>query len=96
MMSCMPVSLFDYLPEYCPYDHLLGAGRVVRGWQPCGCRPALAGRAGRGHLWIKCRACEEHGHRTLYYEPPHAGPETRRPGALVWQAGSGQWVSIPA
>jgi hypothetical protein len=96
MMGTMPVSLFESMPEYCPYDHLLGPGRVVRGWQPCGCGPALRPGASRGHLWIKCRTCEEHGHRTLYYEPPHDGAEARHADALTWDAGAGQWLSVPA
>jgi hypothetical protein len=95
MMSSMPVRLFDSAPEYCPYDHRLGPGKVVRGWLPCICDGALGGRPGNGHLWILCRTCEDAGQKTWYYEPPHLDQAGRREGGLILEAGAGLWVSYP-
>lgn len=45
-------------PEHCPDGHQLGAGRVLVGFQPCGC-----GR--HGHTTWRCRECD-----AVIYGPP--------------------------
>ena len=70
----MPVSLFDHKPSACPYGHELSGGRYQVGWAPCICTPAkeAAGRRrGMGHVVVYCRACEDEGCRTVFYEPAH-------------------------
>ena len=95
MMAGVPVSLFDSMPEYCPFDHRLGPGHVVRGWLPCICDGTLSGRGEKGHLWILCRAFEAHGRKTFYYEPPHVDGAALRAGGLILEGGAGLWCSYP-
>lgn len=92
MMAGVPVPLFETHPEFCPYDHRLGPGRMVRGWLPCICEGALPGR-GQGHLWVKCRTCEDAGRTTFYYEGPHVDGPSTQPGGLILEAGAGLWCS---
>jgi hypothetical protein len=73
----MPVPLFANKPERCPFGHSLARGKPQKiGWMPCICGPAreraAQGRGGMGHLWVRCLACSDVGHReTIFYEPPH-------------------------
>jgi hypothetical protein len=72
----MPVLLFAYKPEYCPYGHSLAPGMPQKiSWMPCICEPAReAGSQGRGmgHLTLWCGTCSDQDHRdTRFYEPPH-------------------------
>lgn len=63
-------------PWLCPENHWLGPGLVTVGWMPCDCPPAMeAGKQGkgRGHMWWKCRACEDEGRQTFIHDPPHVG-----------------------
>ncbi|MEU5879401.1 hypothetical protein [Spirillospora sp. NPDC047279] len=61
-----------HVPFLCPYGHELGAGRVLVGWSPCDCPPALGWH--RGHRTFECRACAEQRERvSICYLPPHVG-----------------------
>ena len=59
----------DHVPTTCPYGHPLGARRMVVGWSPCQCPPALARH--RGHRTYLCLACRGHNRTSLCYEPYH-------------------------
>lgn len=74
--------LFRYRPLICPYYHDLGPGQVQIGWRPCGCGRAAQGGA-FGHLVIHCLACQRHGRRMVYQEPPCDRPQWLVPGG--WQ-----------
>jgi hypothetical protein len=78
----VPVPLFEHEPERCPRGHELGPGRVHISWSPCVCQPAReAAERGRGlgHLRLECLTCDDEGHRSVYFEPPHdpAQPQAR-------------------
>jgi hypothetical protein len=45
-----------------------GSGRVIIGWPPCDCPPALARHM--GHHWVKCQA---EGCPSIWCDPPHTG-----------------------
>lgn len=62
------------IPNTCPYDHPLVPGRILVGWAPCQCAPALAAGHGRGHRTTQCRACSDEHRTTVRYEPYHIGP----------------------
>lgn len=55
----------------CPYGHPLRPGRILVGWSPCGCAPAL--RNHRGHRTVQCLACLEHRITSVRYAPEHIG-----------------------
>lgn len=67
------VNLTAFVPSRCDWGHYLGrGGRVIVGWEPCGCPPALADPArGYGHIWLRCLACKADGRDTVFYDPPH-------------------------
>jgi hypothetical protein len=62
----------DQAPEMCPYGHPLGVRRVLVGWSPCECPPALG--AHRGHRTYECLACSEQHQRCVCYVPHHVPP----------------------
>jgi len=72
----MGVDLTDFAPTRCERDHYIGRlGRRTTSWTPCDCPGVITdGTRGRGHIVVQCRACEDEGVRTVYYDPPHAEP----------------------
>jgi len=73
-LRAVPVYLFDHKPSACPFGHELSGGRYQVGWTPCICQPAkeaAARKRGMGHAVLYCRACEDEGRGTVYYEPAH-------------------------
>jgi hypothetical protein len=75
MIIYMPVSLFEYRPERCPFGHSVAPGMPQRvGWMPCICAPAReAAERGRGmgHFWILCDTRHAERWETTFYEPSH-------------------------
>ena len=65
------------MAQTCPNGHELGPGRVLEGWSPCGCPPALA--AHKGHRTTQCEPCRLEGVTTVRYAPEHIG-DTLHPG----------------
>ncbi|MFG2005010.1 hypothetical protein ACGFNU_38285 [Spirillospora sp. NPDC048911] len=60
----------NHVPFLCPYGHPLGENKVLVGWIPCDCTPALSWH--RGHRSFQCRVCQEQEGRTsICYLPPH-------------------------
>ena len=66
-----PGSVFGF--GVCPYGHQLRPGRVLIGWSPCGCTPALANRSGRGHRTVQCLDCSDYRISSIRYTPEHVG-----------------------
>ena len=84
-MIFVPVSLFEYKPEFCPFGHKLWPGMAQVSWKPCLCAPAReAAELGRGmgHVCVSCNTCHEQLVSTVFYEPPHSslapGTESHR------------------
>ena len=70
----VPVSLFDYQPQHCPFGHQLWPGMAQVGWKPCICTPAQEANArgrGMGHLWVSCNTCHDQLWQVTFYQPPH-------------------------
>ncbi|MFG2001665.1 hypothetical protein ACGFNU_21190 [Spirillospora sp. NPDC048911] len=59
------------MAQICPNGHELGPGRVLEGWAPCGCPPALG--AFKGHRTTQCEICRAEGFTTVRYVPEHIG-----------------------
>lgn len=79
-MSEAPV--FRHEPARCPARHVLGPGRVSKGWVPCLCAEAQALRP-MGHQYISCwplnGTCDWE-----YREPRHEGRRwVRRPAGPI-------------
>jgi hypothetical protein len=68
------VNLAAFAPSRCGHGHYIGLhGRSQVSWSPCECAGALAGDdPRRGHIQVKCMACEAEGRRVVYYDPPHS------------------------
>jgi hypothetical protein len=87
----------------CARGHRLGREDIVRGWLPCGCRPAGAGPA--GHHLMCCAFCLAEGESEILCGPecphqplprrPSAGITARRPSAGHNGAAGGVWPIVP-
>ncbi len=67
--------LFEHKPDRCPSGHDLGPGRMLIGWSPCACTPALeADERGQGEQSSRWQAKPARG---------------RGSGLLTWRLGYG-------
>ena len=79
-MIFVPVSLFEYKPEFCPFGHKLWPGMAQVSWKPCLCAPAReASELGRGmgHVCVSCNTCHKQLVSVVFYEPPHSDDGSR-------------------
>jgi hypothetical protein len=67
----MGVNLTDFAPSRCPHGHYIGRkGRRLTSWTPCDCAGAMAGdQPRRGHVLVRCVACQDEGRETVYSDP---------------------------
>jgi hypothetical protein len=83
----MPVPLFAYKPERCPYGHSLAPGMPQKiSWMPCICEPAREAERqsrGMGHLTLWCGTCSA--------EDLAALADAARSAATAKSAGFGGW-----
>lgn len=68
-VATVPVPDWWNYPRTCPAGHAWGPGRVLVGWTPCNCPPALAAQPkGAGHLTVRC---DSPGCTARWYKPRH-------------------------